>query len=160
LARNLCGRVLGTQVIGDLAFANGPRALLSGTLSLDRLNLAQPELQGLRTDEARDAGAAARPAAHVSSWRGRFESDLSLRIATIVGLPMTARDVAARVQWCDGVVGLQGVAATLADIPVPGEGTLRAAVAHGTQCCRWPRCAARMPTCVSNWARSQGHRCR
>jgi uncharacterized protein involved in outer membrane biogenesis len=124
-ARNLRGRVLGTQVIGDLAFANGPRALLSGTLSLDRLNLAQPELQGLRTDEARDAGAAARPAAQVSSWRGRFESDLSLRIATIVGLPMTARDVAARVQWRDGVFGLQGVAATLADIPVTGEGTLR-----------------------------------
>ncbi|MDM0020693.1 AsmA family protein [Variovorax saccharolyticus] len=123
-AKNIRGRVLGTAVSGDLAYAAAPRALLSGALNLGQLDLNQPDLKALessaRESRPREAAAAGAPA-----WHRQVEADLSLRIAGITGLPVPARNLSGRLRWRDEVLHLQGLAATLSGTDVTGEGTLR-----------------------------------
>ncbi len=53
------------------------------------------------------------------------DGDLSLHSASIAGLPVTVRNVSGRLQLRAGVFELPGFAATIADTPVTGDGTLR-----------------------------------
>jgi uncharacterized protein involved in outer membrane biogenesis len=122
-ARNIRGRVLGATVAGDLARANGPRALLTGTLSVDRLNLGPPDGKGRKKAGAPDARSSTDAGA--PAWLDRVDTDLSLRVATIAGLPLRVTKVSARVRLREGVVGLQDLAATLADTDVKADGALR-----------------------------------
>ncbi|MDM0001884.1 AsmA family protein [Variovorax sp. J22P240] len=123
-ARNIRGLVLASSVSGDLKYATAPRALLSGALNLGRLDLNQPDVEALEQaapeSRPRDVSGAGAPA-----WLQRIEADLSLRIAALTGLPVPARNLTGRVHWRDNVVGLQGLAATLAGTVVTGDGTLR-----------------------------------
>lgn len=123
-ARNIRGRVLASAVSGDLAYASAPRALLSGALSLGRLDLNQPDVKALESaapeSRPRDVSGAGAPA-----WLQRVDADLSLRIAAITGLPVPARNLSGRVRWRDDAVRLEGLAATLAGTVVTGDGTLR-----------------------------------
>ena len=109
-ARDIRGRVLGHAVAGDLAYPSGPGAKLSGALKLDRLDLSQAD---------------ANSNANAPSWLNRVDTDLSLRIASITGLPVAARKFAAQVQMHEGVIQLKRLAVNLADTDVTGEGTLR-----------------------------------
>ncbi|MGO4394733.1 AsmA family protein [Variovorax sp. M-6] len=123
-ARNIRGLVLASAVSGDLAYASAPRARLSGSLNLGRLDLNRLDAKALESaapeSRPRDASVAGAPA-----WLKSVEADLSLRVAAITGLPLPARDLAGRVRWRDDVIEVQGLAATLADTVVTGDGTLR-----------------------------------
>lgn len=124
-ARSIRGRVLGTTVSGDLAVSNGPRALLTGTLNVDRLHLGPAEVKEPTREGAPVTPTRTSTDAGAPSWLDRIDTDVTLRVAAIVGLPVTARNVSARVQWREGVIGMQGFAATLVDTAVTGDGTLR-----------------------------------
>ena len=80
-ARNIRGHVMGARVGGELAYSTTPRALLTGALDIDRLDL------GNTADER------ARASTHAGtpSWLDRVETDVQPRVATIAGLPVTAR---------------------------------------------------------------------
>lgn len=123
-ATNIRGQVLASAVSGDLAYASAPRALLTGALSLGRLDFGQPDVKAVESaaveSRPRDVAGAGAPA-----WLQRVEADLSVRIAAITGLPVPARNLTGRVLWRDDVVRLQGLAATLAGTVVTGDGTIR-----------------------------------
>ncbi|MDM0104609.1 AsmA family protein [Variovorax sp. J22R24] len=123
-ARNIRGLVLASKVSGDLAYESAPRALLSGALDLGQLDLNQLDIKAreLAPPESRPRDA---PGGGAPAWLKRVEADVSLRIAGITGLPVSARNLSGRVHWRDDVVGLQGLAATLAGTVVAGDGTLR-----------------------------------
>ena len=122
-ARNIRGRYLGTTVAGDLAYANGPRARLSGTLDLGLLNVGQADAK--EPKGVPDAKALAAAEAGAPSWLERIDTDLSLRIASIAGLPVPVKNVSGRLQLRAGVIELPGFVATLAETPLTGDGTLR-----------------------------------
>lgn len=116
------GRVLGCSVTGDLAYTVAPRRVLTGSLTLGRLDLAQPAIAALR---AGGRGSAAPGPDTPPAWLQAFDADLALRAAAIDGLPFPARNLAARVQLHAGALTLQGASATLANIDLAGDATLR-----------------------------------
>ncbi|MGJ7506381.1 AsmA family protein [Variovorax sp. GT1P44] len=123
-ARNIRGQVLATKVSGDLAYASAPRALLTGALNIGQLDMHQLD------EKARESAAPASRSRDSSgagpqAWLRNVEADLSLRIAAITGLPVPARNLAGRLHWRDDAVEVKGLAATLAETPVTGDGTLR-----------------------------------
>lgn len=125
VARNIEGRILDATLSGDLAYPGGPRARLTGSLNLGRVDLGPPDAKGRREADVPDAPARASTVTGANSWLGDVDADVSLRIAAIAGLPVTARNVATRVQWREGVLGLQNLAATLMDTEVTGGGSVR-----------------------------------
>ncbi|MDM0014932.1 AsmA family protein [Variovorax sp. J22P168] len=123
-AKAIKGQVLGVPVTGHLDYRHAPQARLAGALALGQLNLAHPAIRSLETANVATAGAAS-PRSGAPAWLDAVETDLTLRIASIAGLPFPARDLAARLQWRNDALQLQQIAATLSGTRLTGDGTLR-----------------------------------
>jgi len=96
-ARNIQGRILGSTVSGDLAYASAPPARLSGALKLGPLDWSRPGVKALES-AAPASGPQDNAGSGAPAWLRRIEADLSLQIAAITGLPVPIRNFSGRVQ--------------------------------------------------------------
>lgn len=120
-AQAIRGKLIGVPVSGHLDYQREPRTSLSGALELGMLNLEHPALKALGSKPDGAGSAAGTPPA----WLDRIESELSLRVAGLAGLPFPARDLSAQLRWRDQTLQIPALAATLAGTPITGDGTLR-----------------------------------